>query len=93
MSLKDDVIDAKKEINELKEQSWAMTILSDYKATNKRMFVILIIVLFMWFATLGYLVYILNDINTTTDIIDIDDFESIDNSNFKIGNDLWAKSQ
>lgn len=44
--------------------SFAMEILQDYKKANKRMFIIIIVVLIMWMSTIGYLVYILNDIGT-----------------------------
>jgi len=83
---------AKKELNDLKEQSWAMEILHDYKKANKRLFISLIIILSMWFATIGYLVYILNDIGTY-DSIEIEDVENIDNSHIKIGDDIWEKSK
>ena len=44
--------------------SFAMEILQDYKKANKRMFIIILVVLIMWMSTIGYLVYILNDIGT-----------------------------
>ena len=53
---------AKKELEELKEQSFAMDLLKDYKNQNKRQFIIILVILSMWFATIGYLVYVLNDI-------------------------------
>lgn len=57
----------------MKDNSFAMEILNDYKKANKRMFIIIIIVLIMWFITIGYLVYILNDIGTMEERIqDID---------------------
>lgn len=67
--LRDDIMDIKKEVNELKEQSLAYEILQDSKKANKRMFILLIIVLCMWFTTIGYLVYILNDIGTVSETI------------------------
>ena len=55
----------------IQENSFALDILRDIKQdnaslaiSNKRFFRLLILVLFMWFATIGYLVYILNDIGT-----------------------------
>ena len=71
--------------------SFASEILSDYKKANKRMFVIIIITLIMWFTTIGYLVYLLNDIEVVNDTIEIEDVESIDNSHIKIGDDIWEK--
>jgi flagellar basal body-associated protein FliL len=64
MALKDDVNDIKKEVKNVKElnkQSLAKEMLEDYKKQNKRLFIIIIIILCMWFATGCYLVYILND--------------------------------
>lgn len=57
MGLKDDVLAVKEELMEVKEKGFAMEILSDYKKANKRMFASLIIVLLMWFATIGAFVY------------------------------------
>ena len=53
-----------KNANKIKQNSYALSILKDYKKETKRLFIALIIVLFMWFATIGYLVYTLNDIGT-----------------------------
>ena len=67
MSIKEDIKDMKKEVSEVKEikkQSLAREMLEDYKKQNKRLFIILIVVLVMWFATGCYLVYILNDTGT-----------------------------
>lgn len=71
----------------------ASEILSDYKKANKRQFIITLVILVMWFLTIGYLVYILNDIGTVESTLDINDVENIDNSHIKIGDDIWEKSQ
>ena len=92
MGLKEEVMEMKKEVEEVKEHSLAMELLSDYKKANKRQFIVIILILVMWFITIGYLVYTLNDIGTTTSTLDIDDVESIDNSHIKIGDDIWEKS-
>ena len=74
--------------------SFASEILQDYKKANKRMFIIIIVLLVMWLLTIGYLVYTLNDIGTyDDDIIEIDGVETIDNSHIKIGDDVWEKSK
>lgn len=81
-------------MNQIHQNSGALEILKDFKGDNKRMFAILIIVLFMWFLTIGYLVYTLNDIGTyDDDIIEIEGVETIDNSHIKIGDDIWEKSK
>jgi len=83
----------------IQENSFALDILRDIKQdntnlaiSNKRFFRLLILVLFMWFVTIGYLVYVLND---TTDYqsVEIEDVETIDNSHIKIGDDIWEKSK
>lgn len=74
MGLKEEINDMKKEVKTVKElnkQSIAREMLEDYKRQNKRLFIIIIIILAMWFATGCYLVYILNDtgiIETTEEI-------------------------
>lgn len=70
MSIQEDIEKIEKKAEKLEKNSLAMELLEDYKKANKRMFIALIIVLFMWFATIGYLVYTLNDIEkvTTTEV-------------------------
>ena len=61
--MKEDIIEIQNEINELKEQSFAMELLQDMRKTNKRMFVLLITVLIMWFATIGAFIYYINTVD------------------------------
>lgn len=73
----------KKEVQAVREQSLAMEMLKDYKKTNKRLFIIILTMLLMWFATIVYLVYILNDIGyeeVTTESYDVTQ-DSGDNGN------------
>ena len=65
-------------------KSFAMEMLEDYKKANKRLFIILLITLVMWFLTIGYLVYTLNDIGTieetaTQEITDVNSIDDIVN--------------
>lgn len=84
MSIKEDIEKVQKKVNAIEEQSFAMEILKDYKKANKRLYIILIVVLCMWFATIGYLVYVLNDTGT----IETTRVEQSDaGSNNYIGND------
>ena len=70
----------------MNEKGLALELLSDYKKANKRQFIIIIIILVMWFLTIGYLVYTLNDIGTVeTTTQEISDVDSIDNSNIANG--------
>lgn len=84
MDLKEEVLEMKKEVKEIQEESFATQILHDYKMQNKRQFIVILVILGMWFATIGYLIYILNDIGvettTTEELIDIDDVDNIENS-------------
>lgn len=54
----------KKEVEEMKQQSFATQILNDYKKANKRMFIIIIILIIAFIGLLGYTIYLLNDIGT-----------------------------
>ena len=80
MSLKEDVLEMKNEVEEIREQSLALLVLQDYKKNNKRLFIVLITVLFMWFATIGYLIYILNDIGTIEATQEISNIDKINGS-------------
>lgn len=70
----------------MKDSGLALELLSDYKKANKRQFIIIIVILIMWFLTIGYLVYVLNDIGTIeTSTQEITDVESFDNTNIVNG--------
>lgn len=43
-----------------KEKSFAMEILQDYKKANKRLFILLLVIVSMWFITIGAFVYYIN---------------------------------
>lgn len=79
-----------KQQKRLEQSSLALELLKDYKKSTKRLFIIILVILCMWFITIGYLIYILND---TTDYksIDIDNVSQIDNSSIKNGDDLWVE--
>ena len=62
--LRDDIMAVKKTINELKEQSFGLELLSDMKKQNKRMFIIWIITFVAFILLLGYTLWLLNDIGT-----------------------------
>ena len=65
-------------MNKVHQNSGAIEILKDFKGDNKRIFTILIIVLFMWFSTIVYLVYVLNDIGTIEETTqEVTDFDTI----------------
>ena len=70
MSLREDIERVEKKMKRIEEESLAMELLKDARKTNKRMFVMILVILCMWFVTIGYLVYVLNDVSSveTTEI-------------------------
>lgn len=62
MSIREDMDEIRNEVVEVKEikkQSLVREMLEDYKKQNKRLFIIIIVILLMWFATGCYLFYVL----------------------------------
>ena len=51
MTLKEEVLEMKKEVQEIQEESLAMSLLKDYKKSNERMFKIIVILIICWFLT------------------------------------------
>lgn len=91
MGLKEEVLEMKKEVQEIQEQSFAMELLKDQKKQNKRQFIIILVILGMFTILLGYTIWLLNDIGTTNDTIDIDKVDSISDSHIKNDDDIWEK--
>ena len=87
MGIKEEMLEMKKEVEEIQEESFATQILKDYKKQSRRQFIVILVILIMWFATIGYLIYILNDIGvetTTTETYDMNTDNG--NNNFIGGN-------
>lgn len=63
MGLKEEIEDMKKEVKDIQEHSFAMELLHDARKTNKRQFIIIIVILGMFTCLLGYTIWLLNDIN------------------------------
>lgn len=90
MGMREDIMAVKKDLEEVKNESFASEILSDYKKVNKRQFIIILVILTMWFATIGYLVFVLNDTETVTteETIEVEqDSGNNGNNNFINGNE------
>ena len=66
-SEKEEINNIRNEVHELQEQSLAMSLLKDYKKQNKRQFVIILVILGMFTALLGYTIYLLNDFGVSTE--------------------------
>ena len=71
-SEKDEINNIRNEVHELQEQSLALELLKDYKKQNKRQFVIILVILGMFTALLGYTIYLLNDFGVSTETDNID---------------------
>lgn len=100
MGLKEDILEMKKEVQAVKEQSLAMELLKDSKKANKRLAIsftiVLVLTLLLWFATICYLVYVLNDIGTeeitTTETYEVEqEANNSGNNNFIHGNNNEVK--
>lgn len=66
MGIREEVENMKKEVQAVKEQSFALEMISDYKKQNKRLFIMWIITMFAFVGLLSYTIYLLNDIGTET---------------------------
>ena len=64
------------------EQSLAMELIKDYKKQNKRLFIVVIVILILWFATIGGFVFYI--CNYGTEII-VEDVKTSDNGDSCIG--------
>lgn len=84
MSMKEDVLNMKKEVQEIRTQSLAMELIRDYKKQNKRQFIMIMLILLLWFVTIGILVYTLNDIGNYEETITQENENGYNNY---IGND------
>ena len=82
---KEEIEDIKHQVEEIQEESLAYSLLRDYKRQTKRQFIIILVILGMWFATIGYLVYILNDIGVETTTTETYDMNTENGNNNFIG--------
>ena len=93
MKIVEEVNNMKKDIKEVKKESFALELLKDYKKMNKRLFITIVIILCFWFATIGMFVYYINttgfEEERTQEIEEIDD---LSNSNI-INGDVYGKDK
>lgn len=50
----------KEQLEEIKEQTFAMELLHDQRKQNKRQFIVILVILTMWFASIGLFIYYIN---------------------------------
>ena len=84
MGLKEEMLEMKKEVEEIQEESFAMELLKDYKRQSKRQYIVILVILGMFTCLLGYTIWLLTDIGVETTEVSQD--TSNGNNNF-IGND------
>lgn len=80
--MRDEIMAVKKELEEVKEKSFALELISDYKKQNKRQFIVILVILTMWFASIGLFIYY---INTTGYEITTETAETNDSGNACVG--------
>ena len=85
MTIKQDIDKVKKEVN---DTSFAFEILQDYKKANKRLFIIVLILIFSLVGSVGYTFYLLNQYQevSSEESVEVNDINSIENSNVGINN-------
>lgn len=66
----------------MEDNSFAMELLSDFKKQNKRQFIIILVILVMWFMSIGIFVYY---INTTGYEVVTETAETNDSGNACVG--------
>ena len=88
MGLREDIMAVRKEVNEVKEQSFSMELLKIQNATNaskdKRNFIVIMTLIIILFAETIYMFYLLNDIGVTEETITQENENGYNNY---IGND------
>ena len=57
MGIREEVLEMKKEVKEIQEESLAMSLLKDYKKSNERMFKIIIPLIICWLLTIGGIIF------------------------------------
>lgn len=83
----DNAIKIIENADRIQRNSYALEILNGYKTDNRRFFTILLVVLSMWFITIGYLVYTLRSIEVVEETTQEVTQDNESGSNNYIGND------
>lgn len=92
MSMKEDVLEMKKEVEELKQETFAMELLKDQRKQNKRLFIIWIITFLTLICVTCYTIWLLNDIGVIEETTqEITDFDTI-NGNVVNQGDIYGEN-
>ena len=57
MGIREEVLEMKKEVQEMQEESLVMSLLKDYKKVNERMFKIIVILIICWLLTIAGIIF------------------------------------
>ena len=57
MGIREEVLEMKKEVKEMQEESLAMSLLKDYKKVNERMFKTIVILIICWLLTIAGIIF------------------------------------
>ena len=57
MGIKEEMLEMKKEVEEIQEESLEMSLSKDYKKVNERMFKIIIILIICWLLTITGIIF------------------------------------
>lgn len=57
MSIREDLEEVEKKIHTIEHESFAMEMLKDQRKQNKRLFIIILVILGMWLLTIGAFMY------------------------------------
>ena len=57
MGIREEVLEMKKEVKEMQEESLAMSLLKDYKKAKERMFKIIFILIICWLLTIAGIIF------------------------------------
>lgn len=88
MGIKEEMLEMKKEVEEIQEESFAMELLKDARKTNKRQFIIILVILGMFTCLLGYTIWLLTDIGVeTTSTTETYDMSTEEGNNNFVGGD------
>ena len=86
MGVREDLQEAKEEIQELKEQSLAMELYQDSAKDKRKFFYMWLITFIAFIGLLGYTIFLLNDIGVETTTQEVSQ-ENTDGTNNFVGND------
>lgn len=93
MSIREDIEKVESKMKKIEEESLAMELLKSCKKTNARLFIIIIVILIMWFSTIGAFLYYINTTGFEEERKqEIEDIDDLSNSNI-INGDVYGNDK